>query len=128
MDSYMKITSYNILTPVWLHSCIFYTTSRTIRLIFLKIASFWCYIGLKKGKKLKMFDLAICLTSQLFWAGSKKSEIYYSIYYVNSASQRQWQFKWRRTMGKIGQFCPKIVELLTGTTAGNGTWWNLKVV
>ena len=34
----------------------------------------------------------------------------------------------RRTMGKIGQFCPKIVELLTGTTAGNGTWWNLKVV
>ena len=31
-------------------------------------------------------------------------------------------------MGKIGQFCPKIVELLTGTTAGNGTWWNLKVV
>ena len=26
-----------------------------------------------------------------------------------------------RTMGKIGQFCPKIVELLTGTTGGNGT-------
>ena len=26
----------------------------------------------------------------------------------------------RRTMGKIGQFCSKIVELLTGTTAG--TW------
>ena len=34
----------------------------------------------------------------------------------------------RRTMGKIGQFCPKIVELLTGTTADNGTWWKLKVV
>ena len=34
----------------------------------------------------------------------------------------------RRTMGKIGQFCPKIVKLVTGTTAGNGTWWKLKVV
>ena len=59
----------------------------------------------------KMAEIEVCCSSD-------DSEQKFSWHQLSKMILNQSK---RHTMGKIGQFCPKIVELLTRTTAGNGT-------